>query len=396
MHERKPAVLGGEPSFKTILPITRPTIPRLDELENDLRECFCSGMITDSKNVRKFEEAVARYLGVRYAVALSCCTDGLMLTLKALDLEGEVIAPSFTFSATGHAIVWAGLKIRFVDINPKTFNLDPEKVEEAITGQTSAIMAVHIFGNPCEADRLEEIARKHGLKLIFDSAHALGSLYNGRKIGSFGDAEVFSLSPTKLVVAAEGGIVATNNEELARRVKIGKNYGNPGDYNCEFPGLSARMPEFNAILGLKTLEKLEENIAKRHEIAKAYKEGLSDLPGISFQEITPGGRTTYKDFAILVDPEEFGLDRDDLCKALEAENIMTRRYFFPPLHKQKAYQNKSSTYDDLPNTDFVSKRVLCLPIFSHMPLKVAEQVVAAIRAIHKYAPRVRKALTGSG
>jgi len=280
------------------IPITKATLPVFESLEPELRSIFSAGMITNHHYVKKLEEELQRYLGVKHVIAVSSCTSGMMLVMKGLGLTGEIIVPSFTFSATGHAVLWNSLVPRFVEIDPETLTIDPQKVLEAITPHTSAILGVHIFGCPAAVHELEAIAREHKLKLFFDAAHALGSKVGERLVGSFGDAEIFSCSPTKLLVTGEGGLVATNNDDLARQVRIGRTYGDPGTYDCEFAGLSARMGEFNALLGLKSLPMLEENIARRHTLVQCYKQELMHLPGVTFQKIAPSRRTTYKDFSL--------------------------------------------------------------------------------------------------
>ena len=231
------------------IPITKPTLPKFDSLKEEVREILESGMLTNYKHVREFESMLKAKLNVKNVVALSSCTSGLMLCMKAWGLTGEVILPSFTFSATGHAIKWNNLTPVFVEVDPITQTIDPAAVEAAITDKTSAILGVHLYGCPAKIKELEAIAKKHNLKLIFDAAHAMGSTYDGKAIGNFGDAEVFSCSPTKLLVTTEGGIVCTNDDELAKTLRYARNYGDPGDYNCKLTGINARMTEFNAIVG---------------------------------------------------------------------------------------------------------------------------------------------------
>jgi len=383
--EKKPAVLGGKPAFSKIFPFNQPTIPELGELTDQLKDIFSSKMITNAKYVREFEKNAAKYLGVKHAVAVSCCTSGLLLVLKALELKGEVIVPSFTFSATVQSLVWNNLKPVFVDCDPKSFNIDAKLVESLITPKTSAIMAVHIFGMPADVGALSKIAKMHGLKLIFDAAHGFGAKYDGKLVGGFGDAEIFSLSPTKILTAGEGGIVATNDDVLAGNIRIGRDYANQGDYNCQFAGLSARMAEFNAILGLKNLETIEEKVARRNEIADVYKENLKGLPGISFQETTPGSRCSYKDVSILIDPKKFGLTRDVLAQCLDKENIKTKKYYYPPVHHQKFITDMFKADESkLKVTNYVSQNILSLPILTHMKDKDITAICGAIRNIYKY------------
>lgn len=385
----KPAILGGEPAFKNLLPITKPTLPNFENLIDSCKDIFNTGMITNSKYVKEFENGLQDYIKVDYAQAVSSCTSGLMLVLKGLGLKGEVILPSFTFSASGHALIWNGLKPIFVDIDNETYNLNIEAVKEAINPKTSGILGVHIFGNPCDISALTDIAEDHNIKLIFDAAHAMGSEYKGEKIGKFGDAEVFSCSPTKLMVTGEGGIVTTNDAELKRKISIGRNYGDDGSYDCEFTGMNARMSEMHAILGLESLHKLEENLANRAQLAATYKSELGNLHGITFQAITPSCRTTFKDFSIYVEPEKFGMNRDELCEVIAKENIMTKKYFYPPLHKQRAYSEFYEEYKGkLSVTDDVSMNVLSLPLYSHMAIEDVKKVSHALCKIHEYAQEI--------
>uniref|UniRef100_A0A7V3J982 DegT/DnrJ/EryC1/StrS family aminotransferase n=1 Tax=candidate division CPR3 bacterium TaxID=2268181 RepID=A0A7V3J982_UNCC3 len=384
LKSKIPAILGGEPAFDKPVPITEPTIPPIHQLKSMYEKVLKSRMITNSKFVQEFEARVAEHLGVKHAIAVNSCTSGLMLIMKALDLKGEVILPSFTFHATAHAVVWNGLKPVFVDCDPETYNIDPKEVEKAITPRTCAILGVHIFGNPADVEALEKIAKKHKLKLIFDAAHGFGSKYKGKHVGGFGDAESFSLSPTKLLTAGEGGIVTTNDDEIARRVRIGRNYGDPGTYDCEFSGFSARMSEFQAILGIESLKMLESNVLRRNKMANLYKTLLAKIPGISFQKIKAGNRSSYKDFSILIDERKFGISRDKLYEALMAENIVVKKYFYPPVHKQRAFEKYASQHDaNLHITERISTGSISLPLFSHISEMVVEKICSVVVLIYK-------------
>ncbi len=303
-----PAILGGEPVFTTKVQIVRPLLPDFSEMTEEVQSILQSGMVTKGKYLQAFEEAVAQHLGVDHVVAVSSCTSGLMLTYKALGLTGDVVVPSFTFMATVSSLIWCGLRPVFADVDPGTTNLDPSAAEAAITPQTTAIVGVHNFGNPADIDGLRAVAEKHNLKLIFDSAHGFGALYQGQPVGSQADAHIFSLSPTKLLVAGEGGIVSTNDGELARKLRMGREYGNNGNYDSAFAGLNARMPEFNAILGRHSLSMLEGAAQSRNETAGYFQEMMGRLPGVGFQKVLPGNRNSYKDFSITVDPAAFGLN----------------------------------------------------------------------------------------
>lgn len=359
------------------IPIIRPTLPPVDKLMPKLQDAFTSGQITNARFVREFEEKAKEYLGVSNAIAISSCTNGLILVEKCLGLKGEVIVPSFTFCATAHSLVWNQIKPVFVDSERASCQIDPSRAELAITDNTSAILAVHIFGTPCDIESLQTIADRHGLKLIFDSAHGFGAVRRGRPLGGFGDAEVFSLSPTKLLVAGEGGLVATNDDELARKIRIGRDYGNPGDYNCEFIGLNARMSELHAILALETIDELDRNISRRNEIAAFYREKIDNIEGLSYQKVDSDDTSSYKDFSILVG-DGFRLSRDSLASKLLNMGIETRPYFYPPVHKQNAYAYLDPGSFYLPEAEYLSERSLSIPLYSHMSDGEAERVILAL------------------
>jgi len=379
----RPALLGGRPVFETVVPILRPTLPSAEAYIPHLRQILETGQITNAANVRAFEAECAERLGVKHCVAVSSCTLGLALTFKALEVTGPVVLPSFTFSASGHAVMWNGLRPVFVDCLPDTWNIDPALAADAVS-KNGAILATHLFGNPADCDALEAVARDRGVPLIFDAAHGFGSVYQGRPVGCRGTAEVFSLSPTKLLVSGEGGLVATNEDELARRLRIGRNYGDPGNYDCEFPGLNARMSEFHAILGRLSLQTVDAGVARRNAIAHTFEERLGGLPGLQFQVIADSDRSTYKDFSLIVHADEFGMTRDDLGRSLQAENIQTRFYFYPPLHRQRAY----AAYRDetvVPITDALSDNVISLPIYARLTDAETDGICRAIERTHAHA-----------
>ncbi len=389
----KPAILGGQPLSSQRLGIVRPCFPTLDQVSEPLREILNTGNLTNhSHYLREFEVALQDFFAVPYVLAVNNATSGLILALNALNLSGEVILPAFTFSATAHALRWNGLQPVFADILPDTFTLDPVAVEAAVTPRTSAILPVHIYGHPCEIAELSAIARKHGLALLFDAAHAFGSLYCGQNVGGFGEAEVFSFHATKILPVGEGGCIATHREELARALAIARKFGDPGNENTLFPGLNAKMQEFNAILGLAALDMVDGHIANRRRYAAYFRERLGQIPGISFQNIRPQACMNYQNFAILVDPVEFGISRDDLFESLAAENILARKYFYPPLHRHEAYANSQDVY--LPVTERVSSQVLCLPFYSEMSQDTLDIICLAIERIHDFVPQVRAKLKG--
>ena len=386
----KPAILGGPKEFEKFLPIVKPALPGLPVIKDKVEKILATGMVSNfSENVRAFEEACRTYIGAEYALSQCNATTGLLLVLQALGLKGEVIVPSFTFSATVHALIWNNLTPRFVDIDPHTYNIDPRAVEKAVTPRTSAIIGVHVFGNPCGIDTLESIASKHRLKLVFDSAHGFGSKYQGKNIGLFGDAEIFSMSPTKLLVTGEGGLVVTKHKELYEKVRLGRNYGDPGNYNCQFVGFNSKMQEFSAILGLESIKTLDEQVANRNRIVDAFKKSLGKLPGISFQTIKPGDLCSYKDLSIVIDPKKFGVTRDALYDAMTQENIQCRKYFYPPVHRYDAYASYYQEYDGkLPVTDAIAENILCLPLYSYMESSTIGKICHAIEKIQNHSAAI--------
>jgi dTDP-4-amino-4,6-dideoxygalactose transaminase len=383
-----PAILGGAPACKEKIPFVRPAMPDPSDMEDEIREMLASGQLTKGAHLRRFEEAIAEHLGVRHAVGVSSCTSGLMLTYQALNVSGEVIVPSFTFMATVSSLVWAGAKPIFVDVNPHTATIDPGAVEKAITRRTTAIVGVHTFGNPADIKALEEIAHRHGLKLIFDAAHGFGSLYQGAPVGRQGSAQVFSLSPTKLLVAGEGGIVATNDDVLAEQLRLGREYGNDGSYDSAFAGMNARLGEFNALLGLHSLRMLEDVAQRRNEVADRYRSLLADVPGIEFMEVAERNRCSYKDLSVLIDQVLFGMSRDQLASALLAENIDTRNYYSPAVHRHRAYTDLGGRDELLPHTMKLAAGSISLPIGTHISDESVQRVCDAIRCLHDCARAV--------
>ena len=381
----KPAILGGDPLFAQRFRFIKPTLPALEEVVKLYESQYNQGVITNADLVSRFETAIAERLGVRHCVAVSSCTSGLTLVLKALGLTGEVIIPSFTFFATGHAVRWNALRPVLADCCTETWNIDPEDVERRITEKTSAILAVHLYGNPCAVEKLEAIASRYGLKLIFDAAHGFGSQRKGVPIGGFGDAEVFSLSPTKLLVSGEGGLVTTNDETLARIVRAQRNYGDTGSYDPEHLGLNARMTEFNAALGLTSLALTGRKVARHNEIADLYTMRLAHLPGLKFQTIAADDVCTYKDYSIHISAKAAGIDRDGLAASLLAENIETKRYFYPPMHEQRLYRQFAPSDRPLSCTDYIANGILSLPIYESLPDSTVEGVAVAIERIISHA-----------
>jgi dTDP-4-amino-4,6-dideoxygalactose transaminase len=381
-----PAIHGGRPLLSQRFRFIRPTLPSLETVLGNYRPAYDNGLITNADVVGKFEAGVAERLEVKHCVAVSSCTSGLMMVERALGLTGEIIIPSFTFFATGHSARWNNLTPVFADCEPDTWNVDVADVERKITERTSALLIVHLYGNPANVEALTRIAKRHKLKLIFDGAHAFGSRYRGRPVGQFGDAEVFSLSPTKLLVAGEGGLVTTNDDTLARAIRGMRNYGDTGAYDPEWLGMNARMSEFNAALGLAGLPDVDERVSRRNHIAQMYTDNLASLPGLRFQTVHPQDVNTYKDYSIHVTPEKFGLTRDELAEGLLAENIETKKYFYPPMHMQTLYRSfHKAAKKDLRQTEEVTGGILSLPIYESLPDSTIETVAQAIHRLARHA-----------
>jgi dTDP-4-amino-4,6-dideoxygalactose transaminase len=367
------------------MPLVRPSVPDVERVTGDVRTILSSGTLTKGPYLEELERRVAAYLGVRHCVAVSSCTAGLTLLLKVAGLTGEVVVPSFTFPATVHAVAWNGLGPVFCDVDRETLTLSPPAALDACGPRASAILAVHTYGTPCAVEELATVARTRGIRLFFDAAHAFGSRSRGVPVGQFGDAEVFSLAPTKLLVGCEGGIVATNDDELAEGCRIGRDYGKAPDYDCRFVGLNARLSEIHAAVALASLEDVEERIERRNQLAARYRDLLGGLPGVRFPAVRPGDRSTYKDFTLVLDKGAFGLDAEALGLALSVEGIETRRYFTPPVHRMEAYRSLSEGAGtrSLPITEDVSARVITIPLWSAMAEEDVDRVAGAIRRIHE-------------
>lgn len=391
MSGRRPAVLGGAPCFSQPIPMTGPTLEVDARLHADLDGVLASGMLTNHRHVREFERRVAEFLAVPNVVAVASCTAGLMLTYRCLGLEGEVVTPSFTFMATGHAIDWNGLRPAYADADPATFNVDPAAAAAAVDQRTAAVTVTHVFGVPADVDAVDaEVARAAGrpLPVVVDAAHGFGARYaDGEAVGAKGTAEVFSLSPTKVLTTGEGGLVATRDGALAEALRHARDYGNPGTYDCAVVGLNARMTEFAGVLGLRNLEAVPRLLEQRTRLAARYHSRLAGLPGLVPQRIPDGCVSTYKDFSMKVDETVTLLTREDVVWALAQEGIPTRTYFDPPLHRLTAYRDAAAGIE-LPVTDELSSTMLTLPLSAHMPEEHVDLVCDAIEAILEHREQI--------
>jgi len=379
------AILGGTPSFPDGVPFVRAPAPPLERVTELLEPSWARGMLTNGPLVRELEARTAEVLGVDHVVAVSSCTTGLMLAVRALAPAGDVVMPSFTFSASAHAVAWNGVEPRFVECDPATFQVDVDSAAAGADG-IGAILATHVFGAPCSVEALAKLAADRGVPLLFDAAHGFGALRAGTPVSRFGDVSVFSMTPTKPLVAGEGGLVATTRADIAESVRMGRDYANPGNYDTQFVGLNGRMSEMHAATALASLEQFPALQLLRDAIADRYAELLRDIAGVRTQVIGAGDVSTYKDFTIAVD-ESFGVDRDTLRRALSAEGIDTRCYFDPPVHRQTAYARPS--VPSLPITDRLAASVVSLPIYPALDLGTVERIVEVVALVQQHADEVR-------
>lgn len=339
-----------------------------------LEQVWQSRMLSNFGTFAKRLEALSSdYLEVQTRSVVSGDI-GLVLTIAALDLPAgsSVVVPSFTFNSTINAVLWNRLRPVFADIDPRTFNLDPASADEAADQHDARlVLATHVFGNPADATGLAEVAARRDARLVFDAAQAYGSRRGDHRVGGFGDAEVFSLSGTKLVTSGEGGLIASRDDEILDKIRYLRGYGFLDDYNSQFVGMNGKISELHSALGLLTLARIEGAVAARQTLVEEYRQRLSGLP-VTYQEIRAQDRSTYKDFAILFNSPE-GRGRAEA--ALTSARIQTKRYFFP-CHLQDAYLGAAMV--DLPNTEDVYSRALCIPLFESLQPNEMDLIVSTM------------------
>jgi dTDP-4-amino-4,6-dideoxygalactose transaminase len=312
--------------------------------------------------VQEFERKVADILGAKHALAMCNATAAIEIACRALGLKGEVIVPSYTFIATAHALQWQEITPVFCDMNPVTHNIDPEKIERLITPRTTGIIGVHVWGRGCDTEAIEDIARRRGLKVMYDASHGFGCSRGGRMLGTFGECEVFSFHATKFINCLEGGIVATNNDELAYQMRMMTNFGFTGYDRVEYLGINGKMNEISAAMGMTNLEAMHEIIAVNRRNYVAYREGLAGMAGISVIDYDPAELNNYQYVVIEVDPELCKRNRDEIVEALHAKNIIARKYFWPGCHKMEPYRSlQPHARLLLPETERISQRIIVLP-----------------------------------
>lgn len=348
---------------KKIFHVGRPNIGDRDRLMKRIGDLLDRRWLSNfGPYVCEFEEAIEQLTGAKHCIAVCNGTIALELAIRALDLCGEVIVPSFTFVATAHALSWHGVTPVFCDIDPITYTMDPRRVEELITPQTTAILGVHVWGSPCEVHSLQEIATRRNLKLIFDAAHAFGCSLNGNMIGSFGDAEIFSFHATKYLNSFEGGAVVTNSDALAERIHRMQNFGFGEDGNVHHLGTNGKMTEVAAAMGLTSLESRLEFLEVNRNNYRAYEAELSDIPGIKLVNYNERDLSNYHYVVLEVDRNVCRIGRDDLWRILQSQGILARRYFYPGCHRMEPYATQFPTVGNrLPNTEALAGRVLVLP-----------------------------------
>ena len=357
------AVFGGSPAFKDKLYVGRPNIGNRDHLFSRLNDLLDRRWLSnDGPYVHELEETLASRLGVRHCVAVANATMGIQIAIRAAGLTGEVIVPSFTFVSLPHALLWQGVTPVFCEIDPRTHNLSPEHVETLITPQVTGIIGVHMWGRPCAVDELTEIADRRGLTLLYDAAHALLCSHGGRMIGGFGRAEVFSFHATKFVNSFEGGAIATNDDELAERARLMRNFGFTGyDEVCGL-GTNGKMSEASAAMGLTSLESADSFLADNRRNYLAYRRRLSNVSGLELMEYLEAEHNNHQYVVVEIDQKSAELSRDQIQRVLWEENIIARRYFYPGCHRMEPYCSTLQHRGlDLPASDTVASRVLCLP-----------------------------------
>lgn len=355
------AIFSGQAAFNEKLHVGRPNIgdrEKFSRLVNDILDR--RWLTNDGPYVSEFESRVAELVGVKHCIATCNATIALEIAIRALDLTGEVIVPSFTFVATAHALQWQQITPVFCDIDPRTHTIDPDQIERLLTPRTTGILAVNLWGRHCDIAALEALAEKHKLRLLFDSAHAFGCSYQGRMIGGFGDAEVFSFHATKFVNSLEGGAVVTNDDELAKQIRLMHNFGFTAYDNVACVGTNGKMSEVSAAMGLTNLESMSDFIAVNRRNYQQYKAELSGVKGITLVESDEEEKCNYQYVVLEVDMDHTLVSRDELMQILHRENVLARRYFYPGCHRMMPYAANLPSLS-LPETEKIASRVLSLP-----------------------------------
>lgn len=354
--------------------ITRPSLPLIGEYLDQLKEIWKSQWLTNmGPKHDEFQKLLKVYLGVDNLELLVNGHMALEMTLQAMDMEGEVITTPFTFASTTHAIVRNGLTPVFCDIDPVNYTIDVNRIEDLITDKTCAILPVHVYGNMCEVDEIHRIANRHGLKVIYDAAHAFGELYNGKGVGMYGDASIFSFHATKVFNTVEGGAVCYRDERIGQLLYDLKNFGIHSEEEVAGIGANAKMNELCAAMGICNLRHVDEDIAKRRMVDQRYRERLSEVSGLRLNEEQVGLERNYAYFPVVVDPDIYGESRDEIARRLRNEGIYARKYFYPLTSAFSAYSGRFDP-DETPVAKRISERVLTLPIYPDLALDDVDRV----------------------
>lgn len=364
-----------------MITVTSPLLPDFDDFSNMLKEIWESKWVTNMGALHEqFEKELAQYLGVPFISLYANGTLPLMAALRAYDLEGEVITTPFSFVATSHAIWWNRLTPVFVDVDPETGNMDPARIEEAITEKTCAILPVHVYGQPCDTSAIGEIAKRHNLKLIYDGAHAFGVEKDGKSILTGGDVTTLSFHATKVFNTIEGGAMVLNDAEAKERMDLFKNFGFADETIVKGPGFNGKLDEIRSAVGLLNLRQADQAIARRAEIASRYKDALRGIPGLGMMKEAEGVRYNWSYFPLRINGTEFGLSRDALYEKMKQQGIFTRRYFYPLISSFPPYNDlPSAQKENLPNANRIAEEILCLPIHPYLEEKDIELVINTIQ-----------------
>ena len=388
------AVLGNSPAFPALVHVGRPNIGNREHLLARINDMLDRRWLSNNGPfVQEFERRIADYVGVKHVICVCNATIGLEIVVRAAELHGEVIVPAYTFVATAHALQWQEITPVFADMDPGTHNIDPARVERHITPRTTAILATHVWGRACDVTALEEIARRRNLRLMFDAAHAFGCSHNGRMIGGFGLAEVFSFHATKFLNSFEGGAICTNDDALARRIRLMTNFGFAGFDNVVHIGTNGKMTEVCAAMGITSLEGIDDLISTNRQNHEVYRKNLDGLPGIQVMDYPSSEKCNYQYVVLEVDTTQAGLSRDDLVQVLHAENVLARKYFWPGAHRMAPY-NQLFPHASLllPETERVASRIIVLPTGTAMDSNSIARISAIIRDALGAHEEVRKAL----
>ena len=361
--------------------VTSPLLPSLEDFTFLLKEIWESKMLTNNGNFhQKLEEELAKYLKVPYLSLFTNGTLPLITALQAMSITGEVITTPFSFVATTHSLWWNGIKPVFVDIEPETCNLDPSKIEAAITPKTTAIMPVHVYGKPCKTKEIQEIANKYGLKVIYDAAHAFGVEINGESILNFGDMATLSFHATKVYNTLEGGALVVHDEQTKKRIDYLKNFGFASETEVVAPGINSKVDEVRAAYGLLNLKQVDHAINSRRKVAIRYRDELQGVKGITFFNDIPGVRHNYSYFPIFINAEEYGMTRDELYFKMKEHNVFGRRYFYPLISTFSTYRGlDSANPDNLPIATQMSNNVICLPMHHALSENEVEYILQIIK-----------------